>query len=133
MEIRYITYTGSVIVSSLIMLPRVGVTPNFDHHLETRFEWGIMVLLYIFILCINIHYLLQQDVHINAEHGTISDVKIFSDSLFPTMIEDISSALLGSMLYIRNCTSVVLTVHVSPQDRAILLVRAYWSVFLRPP
>lgn len=56
---------------------RYGTTPHFNHHLETRFDWGIM------------------DVHINSAEGKISEVKIFSDSLFPTMIEDISNALIG--------------------------------------
>lgn len=30
-----------------------GETPNFDHHLETRFEWGIMVIfLYLYYVLV---------------------------------------------------------------------------------
>lgn len=56
---------------------RYGSTPHFNHHLETRFDWGIM------------------DVHINSKDGLISEVKIYSDSLFPNMVDDISASLLG--------------------------------------
>jgi len=56
---------------------RYGQTPSFNHNLETRFDWGIM------------------DVHINSDDGLINGVKIYSDSLFPNMIEEISAALQG--------------------------------------
>jgi len=56
---------------------RYGVTPSFNHHMETRFEWGIM------------------DVHINSTNGLIEGIKIYSDSLLPAMIDDITAALKG--------------------------------------
>jgi len=56
---------------------RYGQTPSFNHHLETRFDWGIM------------------DVYINSTNGLVSGAKIYSDTLFPTMIEDLMIALQG--------------------------------------
>jgi len=56
---------------------RYGTTPHFNHQLETRFDWGTM------------------DVNINAKEGLITEVKIYSDSLFPNMIEDLSNSLVG--------------------------------------
>lgn len=71
---------------------------DFTHNIETRFDWGIM------------------DVHINSikgplplaytfrSHslnaflcvsGLIADVKIFSDSLIPQMIETLEKELKG--------------------------------------
>jgi len=50
---------------------RFGSTPNFSHHMETRFDWGTM------------------DVHIDSEKGVITQNQIFSDSLYPQMIEEL--------------------------------------------
>eukprot|EP01112_Ceratiomyxa_fruticulosa_P007274 TRINITY_DN1881_c0_g1_i1.p1 TRINITY_DN1881_c0_g1~~TRINITY_DN1881_c0_g1_i1.p1 ORF type:complete len:388 (+),score=76.70 TRINITY_DN1881_c0_g1_i1:69-1232(+) len=57
---------------------RYGATPAFEINFETRFDWGII------------------DVHINCSEGVISEIKIFSDSLFPLMIEEITSSLKGA-------------------------------------
>jgi len=54
---------------------RFGETPQFDHNLEHKFEWGLM------------------DVHINSKDGIIEECKIFSDSLYPAMIEEMNKAL----------------------------------------
>jgi lipoate-protein ligase A len=56
---------------------RFGESPEFSHHMEHRFDWGIM------------------DVHINAEGSRISGVQIFSDSLYPTLVDLLKAALPG--------------------------------------
>ncbi|ELR20191.1 lipoyltransferase and lipoateprotein ligase [Acanthamoeba castellanii str. Neff] len=56
---------------------RFGETPAFEHSLEKRFTWGNIDLL------------------INAKNGRITEVKIFSDSLYPQMIDDLTLALHG--------------------------------------
>ncbi len=50
---------------------RFGETPKFTHELSTRFAWGSM------------------DFHIDSHKGMIKEVKIFSDSLNPQMIESL--------------------------------------------
>lgn len=57
---------------------RYGETPEFNHHLEERFEWGHM------------------DVHINAHKNKIEKITIFSDSLHPEMIESLMKNLSGT-------------------------------------
>jgi lipoate-protein ligase A len=57
---------------------RFGASPEFEHNLETRFDWGIM------------------DVYLSSEKGRIRDVRIYSDSLYPRMIEELQKALLGT-------------------------------------
>ncbi|OIQ15932.1 MAG: lipoate--protein ligase [Bacteriovorax sp. MedPE-SWde] len=56
---------------------RFGETPKFTHTLDERFEWGGM------------------EVHIDSHKGMIKDVRIFSDSLHPEMIELLSTNLVG--------------------------------------
>lgn len=56
---------------------RFGRTPSFEHNLETRFDWGII------------------DLYINSEKGRIASVKLYSDTLFPKMVEEVQKALLG--------------------------------------
>ncbi|MFZ4715056.1 MAG: lipoate--protein ligase [Bacteriovoracaceae bacterium] len=56
---------------------RFGETPEFNHHLEEKFEWGFM------------------DVHIDAQKGKMEQVKIFSDSLHPQMVELMMENLKG--------------------------------------
>ncbi len=48
---------------------RFGETPKFSHLLEARFDWGLI------------------EMHIDSHKGLIKDVKIFTDSLHPEMIE----------------------------------------------
>jgi lipoate-protein ligase A len=57
---------------------RFGKTPDFSHSLERRFDWGIM------------------DVNFEASGGKITDVKVFSDSLYPQMIEEVQMSLKGA-------------------------------------
>lgn len=56
---------------------RFGMTPTFNFNIETRFDWGIM------------------DVHINSKQGIILEVEIFSDTLFPLMIDELKYHLQG--------------------------------------
>jgi len=56
---------------------RFGKTPEFEYHVETRFDWGTM------------------EVYIKSRRGFIDEVRIFSDSLFPPMIEDLMVQLKG--------------------------------------
>lgn len=55
-----------------------GESPDFDHHLEERFEWGMV------------------DLHLNAEGGKITGVKIFSDCLNTNLVDVLEKALLGA-------------------------------------
>ncbi|MDD0853052.1 lipoate--protein ligase [Halobacteriovorax sp. GB3] len=48
---------------------RFGETPKFSHFMEERFSWGTM------------------EVHLDSHKGMIKQVKIYSDSLHPEMIE----------------------------------------------
>jgi lipoate-protein ligase A len=54
---------------------RFGKTPEFEHHLETRFDWG------------------QFDLHIQSKHGIIDQIKIYSDCLNPAVVEELERAL----------------------------------------
>mmetsp|Transcript_4935 Transcript_4935/g.15070 ORF Transcript_4935/g.15070 Transcript_4935/m.15070 type:complete len:424 (-) Transcript_4935:28-1299(-) len=57
---------------------RYGHTPEFEHNLETRFPWGTM------------------DIHLNSKQGKITEIKIFSDSLYPLMIDTLTEQLTGT-------------------------------------
>ncbi|KRU22818.1 lipoate--protein ligase [Psychrobacter pacificensis] len=56
---------------------RFGKTPEFSHHIETRFEWGIM------------------DVHMDVKQAVISEVVIFSDALNVELIDLLKETLTG--------------------------------------
>lgn len=56
---------------------RFGETPKFNHQMHERFDWGSM------------------EVHLDSHKGLIEEVKIFSDSLHPEMIEYLTQALKG--------------------------------------
>jgi lipoate-protein ligase A len=55
-----------------------GRTPQFNHQFETRFPWGGV------------------EVHLNSNKGIIEETKIFSDSLFPPLIEAFMNTLTKS-------------------------------------
>ena len=57
---------------------RFGKTPAFSHHIETRFDWGII------------------DLHSDVEQALIKDVVIFSDALNVELIEALKAALIGT-------------------------------------
>ena len=56
---------------------RFGKTPAFSHHIETRFDWGII------------------DLHLDVEQGLIKEVVIFSDALNVDLIDSLKQALTG--------------------------------------
>ena len=56
---------------------RFGKTPEFTHHIETRFDWGMM------------------DVHMDVKQAMITEVVIFSDALNFELIDLLKEALTG--------------------------------------
>ncbi|MDN5620007.1 MAG: lipoate--protein ligase [Psychrobacter sp.] len=56
---------------------RFGKTPEFSHHIETRFDWGMM------------------DVHMDVKQAVIAEVVIFSDALNVELIELLKETLTG--------------------------------------
>ena len=56
---------------------RFGKTPEFSHHIETRFDWGIM------------------DVHMDVRQAVIAEVVIFSDALNIELIDLLKETLTG--------------------------------------
>lgn len=56
---------------------RFGKTPEFTHHIETRFDWGIM------------------DVHMDVKQAIIREVVIFSDALNVELIDLLKDTLTG--------------------------------------
>ena len=56
---------------------RFGKTPEFSHHIETRFDWGII------------------DMHLDVKQAVITDVVIFSDALTVELIDLLKGALAG--------------------------------------
>jgi lipoate-protein ligase A len=54
-----------------------GKTPSFLHRLDHRFSFGMV------------------ELHLNTERGHMRDVKLFSDSLYPDFIDEISAQLEG--------------------------------------
>ncbi|KAF2071902.1 hypothetical protein CYY_006781 [Polysphondylium violaceum] len=83
---------------------RYGNSPAFEHQFEKRFDWGTI------------------DINLNCTKSIIDKVKIYSDSLNPTMIELLSNNLLG-MRYttqdisigIDRCKNVLQTVETDNQ------------------
>jgi lipoate-protein ligase A len=56
---------------------RFGEAPSFSHQMSEYFSWGLV------------------EVHQNVEKGKVSEIKIFSDSLHPEMIELLMTSLTG--------------------------------------
>lgn len=54
---------------------RFGEAPQFNHQMTERFDWGMM------------------EVHLDVHKAHVEQVKIFSDSLHPEMIEELNGAL----------------------------------------
>ncbi|MGB6825631.1 MULTISPECIES: lipoate--protein ligase [unclassified Psychrobacter] len=57
---------------------RFGKTPEFTHHIETRFDWGMM------------------DVHMDVKQAMITEVVIFSDALNVELIDLLKETLTDS-------------------------------------
>lgn len=58
---------------------RFGKSPDFSYNFETRFDWGIM------------------DIHINVADGKIRDAKVFSDTLFPQLVDEVEKHLKNTL------------------------------------
>ena len=56
---------------------RFGKTPEFTHHIETRFDWGII------------------DMHLDVKQAVITDAVIFSDALNVELIDLLKETLIG--------------------------------------
>ena len=56
---------------------RFGKTPQFSHHIETRFDWGLI------------------DLHMDVMQAVITEVVIFSDALQVELIEALKASLTG--------------------------------------
>lgn len=56
---------------------RFGKTPQFSHHIETRFDWGLI------------------DLHMDVMQAVITEVVIFSDALNVELIEALKASLTG--------------------------------------
>lgn len=56
---------------------RFGKTPEFSHHIETRFDWGII------------------DMHLDVKQAIITEVVIFSDALNVELIDLLQQTLAG--------------------------------------
>ena len=56
---------------------RFGKTPEFSHHLETRFDWGLI------------------DLHLDVKQAVITEAVIFSDALNVELIEALKESLTG--------------------------------------
>lgn len=54
---------------------RFGKTPAFSHHIETRFDWGII------------------DLHLDVQQAVITEVVIFSDALNVELIDELKQTL----------------------------------------
>ncbi|WP_019672046.1 lipoate--protein ligase [Psychrobacter lutiphocae] len=63
---------------------RFGKTPQFSHHIETRFDWGII------------------DLHLDVQHAIIQEVVIFSDALNVDLIDALRQALVDTKYTIED-------------------------------
>jgi len=57
---------------------RFGATPDFEHLLEARFDWGLV------------------DVHLDTRKGHVVAARVFSDTLHPDMIDLVMERLPGT-------------------------------------
>lgn len=73
---------------------RFGQTPKFEHNLSKRFPWGTIVrALLLQLLVARLTSL--QDLHVDSDHGKIIDLQIYSDALYPELIEGLTTVLKG--------------------------------------
>ncbi len=56
---------------------RFGNAPQFHHQMVEYLSWGFF------------------EVHIDSERGHISRAQVFSDALFPELVQDLQTALVG--------------------------------------
>ena len=93
---------------------RFGETPEFSHVLEGRFEspapWGTI------------------DVHINSRKGLILEAKVFSDSLYPQLIETLAAGLSGVSYDAAGALAVLQTLSLSPPPPPSLSLSLFLSL-----
>jgi lipoate---protein ligase len=70
---------------------RFGRTPDFSHHLETRFDWG------------------EIDLHLDVRRGRIVEVRVFSDALNTEIIDYLNNTLGGTRYDRKSVTQVLET------------------------
>ena len=94
---------------------RYGSTPEFSHHIETRIDG---------IGCFEMHY--------QVNHGKISKIKIFSDILFPDLIDTIEDKLIGidySVDLIRQSLDDLILQEPMAEKRAVLTEFKQWLLY----
>ncbi len=79
---------------------RFGKTPDFTHHFDTRFAWGSF------------------DVHLDVRNGIIEKAQVFSDALFPELIDTVQLMLPGSRYDKTGVEEAVSKVEKSQPERA---------------
>ncbi|HJH09147.1 MAG TPA: lipoate--protein ligase LplA, partial [Psychrobacter pasteurii] len=79
---------------------RFGKTPAFSHHIETRFDWGII------------------DLHLDVQQAVITDVVIFSDALNVELIDELKQALIETKYTITDVKAKLETLKVERADLA---------------
>src|SRR5699024_9958602 len=77
-----------------------GKTPAFSHHIETRFDWGII------------------DLHLDVQQAVITDVVIFSDALNVELIDELKQALVETKYTIADVKAKLETLKVERVDLA---------------
>ncbi|MFW6250409.1 MAG: lipoate--protein ligase [Alkalispirochaetaceae bacterium] len=88
---------------------RFGNTPDFNHSMETRFDWGNM------------------DLYIDAKRGRIEKAKIYSDSLFPEMVDALMAELPGHRYDPEEVKEAVIGVaDLFPEQRRELEEFGFW-------
>jgi lipoate-protein ligase A len=94
---------------------RYGTTPEFSHHIETRIDN---------IGCFDIHY------HFTS--GKISKIRIFSDILYPDLIEAIEAKLINtdySIDEIARRMNELIESEAMPEKRAVLSEFKQWLLY----
>lgn len=88
---------------------RYGKAPKFNQQMSHYFDWGFV------------------DVHIDAEDGRISRAQIFSDSLYPDLIDDFAQNMISKTFgRLGLDTAYEKTFEKHPDRKAELLALASW-------
>jgi len=94
---------------------RYGSTPEFSHHIETRIDQ---------VGCFDLHY--------QVNHGKISKIRLFSDILYPDLVDAIESKLVGidySIDRIRECLNDLVCAEKSNEKRHVLEQFQAWLLY----
>ncbi|KFG50459.1 lipoyltransferase and lipoate-protein ligase subfamily protein [Toxoplasma gondii VAND] len=90
---------------------RYGHSPAFERALSRRFPWGTF------------------DVHVNVSQGSVTDVKVFSDCLFPDLVDAFTEAIRGCRFTESELKRAILAIKlekVSPELDSHLREFADW-------